>query len=216
MPRPKRSLIVMTSHADMGVSGKKTGKWFDEGGDPVLRVSRGGLPGSAELSSGWIGTDRSSEWALAVHDREHRPVPRGLGGDAGTERNGEPERNRLPQLRRLFVSGRLRATVGCPGAISRGFIRERNRRRFAPLASRRIAGASQTIPTGRPALRDSSIIFRTTNHSPHRVAADGRAGLRRGSPVTRRVQSVRATRYEPKAEGDVLMSNTCRRRAELQ
>ena len=112
MPRPKRSLIVMTSHADMGVSGKKTGKSFDEGGDPVLRVSRGGLPGSAELSSGWIGTDRSSEWALAVHDREHRPVPRGLGGDAGAEGNGEPERNRLPQLRRLFVSGRLRATVG--------------------------------------------------------------------------------------------------------
>ena len=30
MPRPKRSLIVMTSHADMGVSGKKTANWFDE------------------------------------------------------------------------------------------------------------------------------------------------------------------------------------------
>ena len=193
MPRPKRSLIVMTSHADMGVRRKKTGNWFDEGGDPVLRVSRGGLPGSAELSSGWIGTDRSSEWALAVHDREHRPVPRGLGGDAGAEGSGEPERNRLPQLRRLFLPGgheqlwdvRGRSAVALSGsAIGEGL------RLWHRAESRCVADH----PHGaRPALRDSSIIFRTTNHSPHRVAADGRAGPRRGSPVTRRVQSVHAT-----------------------
>jgi putative intracellular protease/amidase len=43
MPRPKRILMVMTSHADMGVSGKKTGNWFDEVATPYYEFLAAGF-----------------------------------------------------------------------------------------------------------------------------------------------------------------------------
>jgi hypothetical protein len=33
----KRVLMVLTSHEDMGVSGKKTGNWFDEMATPYYK-----------------------------------------------------------------------------------------------------------------------------------------------------------------------------------
>ena len=215
MSRPKRSLIVMTSHADMGVRRKKTGNWFDEGGDRVLRVSRGGLPGSAELSSGWIGTARSSEWALAVHDRGHRPVPRGPAA--------------MPELKEM-ASLSYRSFDGClfPGGYEQLWDLASDSSSLKMIEESLSAGRPVAMVCHAPAiLRDAkganrlrfALPDKATADRPrtlHRVAGDGRAGPRRGSPVTRRVQSVRVTRYEPKAEGVVSMSNTCRRRAELQ
>ena len=140
MPRPKRSLIVMTSHADMGVSGKKTGNWFDEVATLYYEFL---AAGSAELSSGWIGTDRSSEWALAVV---------------------------LKKIEESLSAGRPVAMVCHAPAILRD-AKGANRLRFA-LPDKATADRPRTL---------------------HRVAGDGRAGLRRGSLVTRRVQSVHAT-----------------------
>ena len=34
MSRPNRILIVMSSHADLGISGKRTGTWFEEVATP--------------------------------------------------------------------------------------------------------------------------------------------------------------------------------------
>src|SRR5262245_10800780 len=39
----KRILMVLTSHADMGVSGKKTGNWFDEVATPYYKFKTAGL-----------------------------------------------------------------------------------------------------------------------------------------------------------------------------
>ena len=99
----------MTSHADMDVSGKKTGNWFAElatlyygflatAFQVVLSSPRGG---SAPIDQ---RSGPSPFWtANAARFREDRRRCRAEG-------NGKPEHTRLP----LFVSGRLRATVG-PG-----------------------------------------------------------------------------------------------------
>ncbi len=39
----KRVLMVLTSHEDMGVSGKKTGNWFDEVATPYYRFKEAGF-----------------------------------------------------------------------------------------------------------------------------------------------------------------------------
>ena len=39
----KRVLMVLTSHEDMGVSGKKTGNWFDEVATPYYKFKEAGL-----------------------------------------------------------------------------------------------------------------------------------------------------------------------------
>ena len=39
----KRVLMVLTSHEDMGVSGKKTGNWFDEVATPYYKFKQAGL-----------------------------------------------------------------------------------------------------------------------------------------------------------------------------
>lgn len=111
MPRPKRSPIVMTSHADMGVRGKKIDNWFDE----LATLYYGFLVAAFQVV---LSSPRGGRTIICVGTRRSRPrTPPGsarTGGDAGAEGNGEPERNRLPQLRWLFVFGRLRATMG-PG-----------------------------------------------------------------------------------------------------
>src|SRR5215813_14945655 len=43
MARPKRVLITMSSHADMGISGKKTGTWFEEVATPYYEFTQAGL-----------------------------------------------------------------------------------------------------------------------------------------------------------------------------
>ncbi|MBM7774922.1 putative intracellular protease/amidase [Actinokineospora baliensis] len=43
MPRPKRVLITMSSHADLGVSGKKTGTWFEEVATPYYVFTEAGF-----------------------------------------------------------------------------------------------------------------------------------------------------------------------------
>ena len=43
MPRPNRILIVMSSHADMGLSGKKTGTWFEEVATPYYEFTGSGF-----------------------------------------------------------------------------------------------------------------------------------------------------------------------------
>src|SRR5271169_776098 len=39
----KRVLMVLTSHDDMGVSGKKTGNWFDEVATPYYKFKAAGF-----------------------------------------------------------------------------------------------------------------------------------------------------------------------------
>ena len=39
----KRILMVLTSHENMGVSGKKTGNWFDEVATPYYKFKEAGL-----------------------------------------------------------------------------------------------------------------------------------------------------------------------------
>lgn len=42
MSRPKRILVVMSSHADMGISGIKTGTWFEEVATPYYEFVEAG------------------------------------------------------------------------------------------------------------------------------------------------------------------------------
>ena len=43
MSRPSRILIVMSSHADLGISGKKTGTWFEEVATPYYEFVDAGV-----------------------------------------------------------------------------------------------------------------------------------------------------------------------------
>jgi putative intracellular protease/amidase len=43
MSRPNRILIVMSSHADLGISGKKTGTWFEEVATPYYEFVDAGV-----------------------------------------------------------------------------------------------------------------------------------------------------------------------------
>ena len=39
----KRLLMVLTSHEEMGISGKKTGNWFDEVATPYYKFREAGF-----------------------------------------------------------------------------------------------------------------------------------------------------------------------------
>ncbi|WP_026422830.1 type 1 glutamine amidotransferase domain-containing protein [Actinokineospora inagensis] len=43
MTRPRRILVTMSSHADLGVSGKKTGTWFEEVATPYYLFTAAGF-----------------------------------------------------------------------------------------------------------------------------------------------------------------------------
>ncbi|PPK68302.1 type 1 glutamine amidotransferase domain-containing protein [Actinokineospora auranticolor] len=43
MPRPRRILVTLSSHADLGVSGKKTGTWFEEVATPYYAFVEAGF-----------------------------------------------------------------------------------------------------------------------------------------------------------------------------
>ncbi|GLZ39914.1 type 1 glutamine amidotransferase domain-containing protein [Actinokineospora sp. NBRC 105648] len=43
MTRPRRILVTMSSHADLGVSGKKTGTWFEEVATPYYVFTEAGF-----------------------------------------------------------------------------------------------------------------------------------------------------------------------------
>ena len=76
MAQPKRLLMPMSSHADMGASGIKTGSMVRRGRHPLLRVPGRRVPGRLRFPERRAGTDRPSEHAIALHDRQHRPLPR--------------------------------------------------------------------------------------------------------------------------------------------
>jgi hypothetical protein len=70
----KRVLMVLTSHEDMGVSGKKTGNWFDEVATPYYKFK-----GVAER--------RSIRSVTTTRSRAIR-----LAGSSRTPRHSEPSR----------------------------------------------------------------------------------------------------------------------------
>ena len=55
----KRVLMVLTSHDNMGISGKKTGNWFDEVATPYYTFKEHGIEVVMAMPQGRSGTDRS-------------------------------------------------------------------------------------------------------------------------------------------------------------
>jgi len=69
----KRVLMVLTSHEDMGVSGKKTGNWFDEVATPYYKFKEAGLDLTmASPKSGAAPLDPFSYDDLFMTENTHR------------------------------------------------------------------------------------------------------------------------------------------------
>ena len=64
MMASKRVLMVLTSHDLMGVSGKKTGNWFDEVATPYYKFKEAGF--DVTMASPRVGPRRSIRSATTI------------------------------------------------------------------------------------------------------------------------------------------------------
>jgi hypothetical protein len=70
-------LMVLTSHDQLGNTGRKTGFWLEEGGSSLLRFQGCRHPVDSRFSERRAASDRSKERSAGESDSCHGPLQKG-------------------------------------------------------------------------------------------------------------------------------------------
>jgi len=108
----KRVLMVLTSHDMMGISGKKTGNWFDEVATPYYKFKEAGFDVTLASPKGGPAPLDPFSFDGHVHDGEYAEVSEGSAGPAHAGEHAPVQRHQHRRLRRSVFPGRLRPALG--------------------------------------------------------------------------------------------------------